>query len=41
MQFKFIDVLLFYYGHRHVSTPDVAILRVVSLRRIQIKLKFA
>jgi len=42
IQFNFNDVFVLYYGHRHVSTTHVAILRVVSLRtRIRIKLKFA
>jgi hypothetical protein len=37
MPFNFIDVILLYYGHHHVSAIRVAIFRVISWRtRIQL-----
>jgi len=37
MHFNFIEVLLLYCGHQHVSATHVAISRVISLRtRIQL-----
>jgi len=37
MHINFIDVLLLYCSHQHVSTIHVAIFRVISLRtRIQL-----
>jgi len=32
MHFNYIDILLMYYGHQHVSATHVAIFRVISLR---------
>jgi len=32
MHFNFIDVILLYYGHQHVSAIHVAIFRVISWR---------
>jgi len=32
MHFHFIDVLLLYYGHKHVSASHVTVFRVISLR---------
>ena len=42
MHFNFIDVILLYYGHQHVSANSPAIFRVISLRtRIQLWLQLS
>jgi hypothetical protein len=39
MHFNYIDIILMYYGHQHVSATHVAIVTVISLRtRIQISI---